>query len=324
MPETDAIQLIELDDTAERALRTGCALVDRSERGKLAMTGDDAAECLNGQLTNDITKIEPGCGQYAALLTTKGQMLGDVRVVRTADTYELDTERGSLQALFEALTRAKVGHKAEIHKRTLQRGLLSLIGPRAIELTGTEDLAECEYCNAPFQIGGIDVHVIHTIVGIDLLCDTDDLPALHALLVERGATPVERRAAEVIRIEHGRPRYGVEMGERTMPQEAALTERAVSFTKGCYTGQETVARLYHRGSPNRTLRGLRFDRPPTGDGSLLLGDKAVGEVHTVARSRMFGLIALALVRVTAEPGTKLTCGEATATVVELPFPRPTG
>jgi len=149
VPDTDAIQLIELDETAERALRTGCAIVDRSDRGKLALTGEDAAECLNGQLTNDVLKIEPGCGQYAALLTTKGQMLGDVRIIRTADTYELDCERGSLQALFDALTRAKIGHDAEIHKRTLQRGLLSLIGPRSSALSGTEDLSRCEHCNAP-------------------------------------------------------------------------------------------------------------------------------------------------------------------------------
>ncbi|MDQ8046404.1 MAG: folate-binding protein, partial [Patulibacter sp.] len=121
--ESPAIEIATLGPDAERAFRCGAALLDRSERGKLALSGDDAAECLNGQVTQDVIAIEPGCGAYGTFLTTKGQMLGDVRIVRTADTFELDTERISLQALFDLLRVPQVGHAAELHKRTLQRGL---------------------------------------------------------------------------------------------------------------------------------------------------------------------------------------------------------
>lgn len=316
-----ALEVVTLSPEAERAVRCGAALVDRSERGKLALSGDAAAECLNGQITQDATKIEPGCGAYATFLTTKGQMLGDLRIVRTADTFELDTERVSLQALFDALRLGVLGHAAELHKRTLQRGLLSLIGPRAAVIAQVEDLGTCEYRNAPFTVDGIPAHVVITDVGVDVLCASEDTDAIAAALRARGAVSITESEAEVVRIERGRPRYGVELGERTMPQEAGLHERAVSFTKGCYVGQETVARLFYRGSPNRVLRGLRFERTPVGDGAVLAGDKVVGEVRRVAASPRVGMVALALLRREVEPGDTVQCGGAPATVVELPFAR---
>src|SRR5271170_4794718 len=124
-------------DTAEYEALTGaCAIVDRSERGKLALTGADAAEFLNGQVTNEIVSLAPGEGCYAAFLTHKGKMLGDLRVLATADELLLDTERVALQALFDMSRRFSVCHAVELHKRTLQRGLLSLIGPRSAEVLG--------------------------------------------------------------------------------------------------------------------------------------------------------------------------------------------
>ncbi|MFT4035469.1 MAG: folate-binding protein [Patulibacter sp.] len=315
------IDVIQAPPEAERALRCGAALVDRSARGKLALSGDDAVECLNGQVSQDVTKIEPGCGAYATLLTTKGQMLGDLRIVRTADTFELDTERISLQALFDALRLGTLGHHAELHKRTLQRGLLSLIGPRAKAVAQVEDLGGHEFKNAPFTVDGVPAHAIVTDVGVDLLCGSDDLPQIVASLRDRGAVPVPEAAAEVVRIERGRPRYGVELDHRTMPQEAGLNERAVSFTKGCYVGQETVARLFYRGRPNRLLRGLQFTQTPSGDGTVWRGEKAVGQVTRVAASARVGMVALTLLRREIEPGETVRCGGVEATVVELPFVR---
>jgi folate-binding protein YgfZ len=316
-----AIEVITLSPEAERAVRCGAALVDRSERGKLALSGEAAAECLNGQVTQDVTKIEPGCGAYATFLTTKGQMLGDVRIVRTADTFELDTERVSLQALFDLLRVGVLGHDAELHKRTLQRGLISLIGPRAKVVAQVEDLGTCEYKNAPFTVDGVPAHVIVTDVGVDILCDAADTERITASLLARGAARISETEAEVVRIERGRPRYGVELSDRTMPQEAGLLERGVSFSKGCYVGQETVARLFYRGSPNRVLRGLRFAQTPTGDGTVVAGEKAVGQVARVAASPRVGMVALALLRREIEPGSTVRCGGAEATVVELPFVR---
>jgi folate-binding protein YgfZ len=113
------------------------------------------------------------------------------------------------------------------------------------------------------------------------------------------------------------------MDDTTIPQEAGLNERAVSFTKGCYVGQETVARLHYRGKPNRLLRGLRLSEPVEGGAALHLGEREVGRITSPVLSPTLGPIGLALVRVQAEPGAVLAIGEhdASATVVELPFER---
>ncbi len=126
---------------------------------------------------------------------------------------------------------------------------------------------------------------------------------------------------ECLRIERGRPRYGVDLDDTVIPQEAGLNERAVSFTKGCYVGQETVARLFYRGKPNRHLRGLRCSVPAAPGDELVLDGRTVGRVSSAAVSPRFGAIALALVRREAPPGATVALGQAgaTAEVVELPF-----
>ena len=132
---------------------------------------------------------------------------------------------------------------------------------------------------------------------------------------------MSERAAEIVRVEHGRPRYGIDIDESTIPQEAGLNERAVSFTKGCYVGQETVARLHYKGKPNRQLRGLRLSEPVSPDAELRLGERAVGRLSSAVVSPTFGPIGLALVRREAEPGASVSVGDGDvlATVVELPF-----
>jgi folate-binding protein YgfZ len=130
---------------------------------------------------------------------------------------------------------------------------------------------------------------------------------------------VSEEVAEIVRIERGRPRLLLDMDSSTMPQEAGINERAVSFTKGCYVGQETVARLHYRGRPNRHLRGLRLSGPAEHGEPVTLGEKQVGTVGSAAVSPAHGPIALALVRREAEPGTEVSVSGAPATVVELPF-----
>lgn len=318
-------------DALERehaALVEGCGLLDRSERGKLALSGPGAVEFLNGQVTNELMTLEPGSGCYAAFLTHKGKMLGDLRILargaegrQTPSELLLDTERVCLQALFDMIRRFKVGYAVELHKRTLERGLLSLIGPEAAMLAGVGELAEAEHANASVEIDGIAALAVRTDVGIDLLCDAADTPELSAALSARGAAPISEQAAECLRVERGRPRYGVDLDDSVIPQEAGLNERAVSFTKGCYVGQETVARLYYKGKPNRHLRGLRLSEPASSGERLLLGERAVGRVGSVALSPTLGPIALALVRREAQPGAVVSVGEggAEAEVVELPF-----
>jgi len=300
-----------------RVLTDSCGLVDRSERGKLALTGAEAKTFLHGQVTNDIEGLEPGRGCYAAFLTHKGKMLGDLRVLDVGDELLLDTERVALQELFNMIRRFKLGREVELHKRTLETALLSLVGPEARRVAGAEDLVD-EHANRRAEIAGVTVVLVATDVGVDVFVPAESKELVAA---ELGVQAVGEEAAEVLRVETGRPRYGVDLDEGVIPQEAGLNERAVSFTKGCYVGQETVARLHYRGKPNRHLRGLRLSAPAASGEALRLGEKEVGRLGSVAVSPVHGPIALAIVRREAAVGDTLAVGEGgvTAEVVALPF-----
>jgi folate-binding protein YgfZ len=293
-------------DPAYRALTERAGVLDRSELGKLALTGGQAAEMLNGQVSNDVEALAAGTGCYAALLTNKGKMLGDLRVLNAGDELLLLTERASLQALFDQLRRGAIGWDAELHKRTLQQGLLSVIGPHARAVAG---------------VGDLPALLVATDLGVDVLCAAEDTARVRDALLNAGGVAVDETAAEVVRVESGRPRYGIDLDDTTIPQEAGLNDRAVSFTKGCYVGQETVARLHWRGKPNRHLRGLRLSAPaPTGT-PLRLGEREVGRLGSAALSPAHGAIALAIVRREAGPGDTLAVGDGalSAQVVDLPF-----
>ena len=292
---------------AYEATRTG-AVVDRSERGKLWLHGEDAKEFLHGQVTNDIEGLAEGTGCYAAFLTHKGKMLGDMRVLDCGDGLWLDCERSALQELFNMIRRFKIGRRVELEKRTLERGLVSVIG-RATE--------QPEHDHRPTDVGGVPVREVATDAGVDYICDAARMPELIEAL---GLPLVGEDVAEIVRVESGRPRFGVDLEpEAVIPQEAGLNERAVSFTKGCYVGQETVARLFYKGKPNRHLRGLRFSAPVRSGTELQLGERVVGRVTSSVISPRLGPIGLALIRREAGPGDELVSGDARATVVELPF-----
>jgi folate-binding protein YgfZ len=309
------------DDRQYRAATEEVALLDRSQRGKLALGGEDAVAFLDSLLSNDIAAIAIGGGADATLLTHKGRMLAEVRVLRGDQELELDTERAGLQALFDALNNFKIGYRAQLHKRTLERGLLSLIGPGTDALLGAQAPPAGEHDHVGAQLAGRPVRLIRTALGVDVLCHSQDTAAVAAALADAGALAIEEPAAETVRIEHGRPRFGIEIGEDTMPQEAGLHGRAVSYSKGCYVGQETVARLYWKGKPNRHLRGLRLDGPAAPGTPLTLSGKDVGTVGSFALSPRLGPIALAMLRREAEPGAQLEIAgsDLHATVVELPF-----
>jgi folate-binding protein YgfZ len=298
-----------------------CGLVDRAGRGRLALTGPDAKTFLQGQLTNDVEGLEPGRGCYAAFLTHKGKMLGDLRVLDVGDELLLSCERVALQPLFNMIRRFKLGSDVELHKRTREMGELSLIGVGARRIAGAEQLGPEEHDNARGEIGGHPVVLVATDVGVDVFCDAERTEGVRGALVAAGASEASEEDAEVVRVEHGRPRYGVDLDDGVIPQEAGLNDRAVSFTKGCYVGQETVARLHYRGKPNRHLRGLRLSEPVEPGTPLRLGEKEVGRVTSAVVSPTHGPIALALVRRQASPGDTLAAGDdgVTATVSELPF-----
>ena len=178
-----------------------------------------------------------------------------------------------------------------------------------------------QHANVPGEVGDVPVRLVATDVGVDVVCGADRVEEVRAALAARGAVAVSEEAVECLRVERGRPRWGLELDETTIPQEAGLNQRAVSFTKGCYVGQETVARLFYKGRPNRHLRGLRLSAPAESGAELRLDERPVGRLGSVALSPRHGPIGLAIVRREAQPGTRLDVGEAgvTADVVELPF-----
>ncbi len=295
-------------------------MLDRSERGKLVLSGAEAAEYLQGQLTNDIEALAVGEGCYAALLDRKGHMQADMRVLRPAeDEIWVDVEAGALEATRRHLEMYKIGRDVAIEDATGARALLSMIGPRSAEIAGSPPLPE-HACEA-LAVGGIECLAVGTALGIDLILPSKDAGRLRAALSAAGAVEVGPEAAEILRIEMGTPRFGAEMNSSTMPAEAGIVEAAVNFEKGCYIGQETVARLHYRGKPNRHLRGLRLSGVAAPGAALNLGDKEVGRVGGSCVSPVHGPIALAILRREAEPGAELAVGEdgVTARVVDLPF-----
>jgi len=293
----------------------GCGLVDRSETGKLALTGDQAAEMLDGLVTNAISPLAPGEGRYAAVLTPKGRMLGDLRVLRRDDELLLLCERVALQAIFDVLRRGVVGWRAELHKRTLQMGLLSLVGPGADAVLDMGAPPAQEDAHVPWG-GGV---AVRTYAGVDVVVPAEQTQAARERLLAAGAVAVDEAVADIVRVEAGRPRYGVDLDETVIPQEAGLNDRAVSFTKGCYVGQETVARLFYKGKPNRRLAGLELEAPAAAGDVLRAGDREVGRVGSAVVSPRRGPLALAFVRREVEDGATVEVGATRGRVVALPF-----
>jgi tRNA-modifying protein YgfZ len=281
--------------------------VDRSDRSKFLVRGTEAADFLQGQVSNDVEALAPGRGCYAAILNAKGKLRTDLRVLRGGDFFWLDTEAIGHPVLRHMLETYSLGREVSYEDVTSTRELVSLIGPGARAALDAQPPEE----EHAFVEGEHGLYV-STHLGVDVIGE----PGLD-LRIE----PVSAETAECLRIESGRPRLGHDMDAETMPQEAGINDRAVSFTKGCYVGQETVARLHYKGKPNRHLRGLRLAEPVERGTDILLGERVVGRVASNCVSPRFGPIALALLRREAEPGAEVKVNGTTAEVVRLPFTR---
>ena len=301
--------------TEYERLRETVGLVDRSQRGKLELTGAETLEFLQGQVTNDVEALVPGSGCYAALLDHKGKILADMRVLRMDDSVWIDCEEVGLPALLKNVRMYSLGRDVKSEDVSAERAILSLIGPAAREAL---DVAPPEEEHA-FVHGEHGIYV-STDLGVDVICAAADADAVREAL---GIEPASEEAAECLRIESGRPRQGLDMTPSTIPQEAGINERAVSFTKGCYVGQETVARLHYKGKPNRSLRGLKLTAPVEHGAQIMLGEREVGTIGSACVSPAHGPIALALIRREASPGDTVTVGPDSieAAVIELPFER---
>jgi tRNA-modifying protein YgfZ len=282
--------------------KSAAVLVDRSSRGRLILEGADVADFLQGQVSNDIEALLPGGGCYATLLTAKGKIRCDMRILRGEDWFLLDSEPQALPVLEHMVRVYSIGRDVKAQRD--ERALWSIIGPGARDaLDGPPPPDEHAHTE-----GLLGLYVA-TDSGVDVFGERPDLPEASADI------------AEIRRIESGRPRLGFELGDDVIPQEAGINERAISFTKGCYVGQETVARLFYKGKPNRHLRGLRLSEPVERGAVIRGADRELGRVSSSCVSPTFGPIALALVRREAEPGDSVQVGDAgaVAQVVELPF-----
>jgi folate-binding protein YgfZ len=313
---------VELDGQY-RALREQAGFLVR-DRAALLVSGSDAAEYLQSQVTNDIEGLEPDQGTYAALLDRKGHLVADMRVLclshSHADQIWLDAEPVAFEALRKHLETYKIGREVEVADATAEWAITSVIGPASVEAAGIPPVTP-EHAQHYYERDGIQVLAVATDQGVDLITRPDAAETVRKGLIAGGAEPVSDAAAEIVRVESGRPRFGLDMGPESMPAEAGIVERSVDFEKGCYIGQEPVARLHYRGKPNRTLRGLRLSAPATLGDPLVLGEREVGTVGTACISPALGPIALAIVRREAADGQQVTVGAdgITAELLELPF-----
>lgn len=318
-------------------LRTDAGLVDRSCRLRMTFTGEPSAATLNGLCTSDVLALQPGHGQYAAALTPKGKVLADVRIFqRAADSFLVDVPAAAAEG-FAAMVRKYVNPRLSRYADvSASVACVGVAGPHARQVLAhalgcspaTIDLlAPFAHCEVPFH--GESAMVARAddygVDGFDCFIGVVAAPALREALMASGAATASPAALEVLRIEAGRPAWGVDMTDDTLLHEAGLDLLdAVSYTKGCYTGQEVVARVHFRGHVNRVLRGLRLASPPDGEARVYAGDAEVGDVRSRAVSPRLGAVALAMLRREVEPGAVVTVrsagGDAPATVVALPFP----
>lgn len=321
------------------ALRSGAIVIDRSHRGRMRFFGEKSGEALTGLVTSDVVGLHPGHGQYAAALTAKGRILADLRIFGAAGSYLIDTPARAWPA-FSAMVKKYVnprvsGYRDESHALR-DIGIFGDDARRIVaSITGTHGDALAQlpmFGHVTASIDDAAVMIARSpdigVEGYELFVPFEIFERVWERAVSAGATPSGLGAWEIARVEEGRPEWGVDIDDTTIPQEANFDElNAISYTKGCYIGQEVVARVHFRGHVNRHLRGLRAvgpDGPPTG--AQLIDDSGnhVGDVRSAVTSPRLGSIALAMVRREVTPGMSLNAkwetGERRVNVTALPFP----
>jgi folate-binding protein YgfZ len=297
-----------------RALTTGAGVVRRGDRGVLTVSGPDRLTWLQGLVTNDVTALPVKGVCYAAYLTAQGRMITDLRVINLADRTLLDVPAplaASLQARLDALL---FSEDAAIADSSRDLTIVDVHGPLAINVVEGLDAVRDDAFDLP---------------GFSAVVAPHGADALIAELVGRDAIETTLETLDVVRIEAGRPAFLVDMDEHTIPLEAGLEERAISFSKGCYIGQEIIVRVTQRGGGRvaKKLVGLRLAKselPKAGD-TIRVGDRPIGRLTSVAWSpAISAAVALGYVhRDFAAPGTSVEvdgrAGTVAATVTALPF-----
>ena len=293
----------------------GAGLIDLSGRGRISVSGSEAVMFLNGLITNDMKALGENRWLPAAFPNVQGRLLAAVRVMRRAQDFLLDTEAATHEKVSKLIERFTLAGDFKVADVTEATALISLQGSRAAEIV--ERLERDEITIVP---------ATHTAEkGFDLIVSAERKAELRQTLIDSGATPVSERVEEILRIEAGIGRYGRDMDESNVVTETNLDD-AVSYTKGCYVGQEIIVRIKHRGHVAKKLTGLRFDTDqPVEAGSVIKStdDKEIGRITSATFSpKLQTTIALGYVRFEhLTPGTPIVVNNAGAITHELPLVR---
>jgi folate-binding protein YgfZ len=319
----------------------GCGVIDLSDRGRIIVSGTEAVQFLNGLITNDMKTLAVGSWMPAAFPNVQGRLIASVRVVRLKDEGEgkkvspnffIDTEAATHARVLKTIERFTLAGDFHVTDMTSETALLSVQGKQAVDVVrrAIGDEAANLAPNQATQVADVTVlRASHTKEdGFDLVVNAGQSASLWDALQNAGARPFGYAALEMLRIEAGVPRYGVDMDETNVVTEAL--DDAVSYTKGCYVGQEIIARIKYRGHVAKKLSGLAFERAvkvAVGAAITSADGKEAGKVTSVTYSPHLGCtIALAYLKYDyLAPGTSVKIDSGTeeipAQVTELPFVR---
>jgi folate-binding protein YgfZ len=272
-------------------------VADRSDRGKLRFTGPQRAWFLDQILTQTFEDIAPGEARESAMLTVHGRMTGYLEAVATEDAILCHFEPELRDVLPAELSRYVFATQVDIVDVTDDMGLVLLAGARFEEVAARVDAL---------------VHPTNSLgeSAAYLWVARDAVDSTIAELERAGANAAPEEELEAIRIVNGIPRWGYDMDSKTFPQEAGIDERAIHYEKGCYLGQEAMAKIHFRGKVNRRLRRLQASSSLEPGADVVVGDEKVGTVTSASNGR-----ALAMIRYTVEPGTRVVVGSTEAEVV---------
>jgi folate-binding protein YgfZ len=311
----------------------GAGLMDLSDRGRIRVSGSEAVMFLNGLITNDMKTLVPHRWMPAAFPTVQGRLIGAVRVIRAAEPlFLIDTDAASHEAVLKTISRFTMAGDFYVTDVTAQTSMLSVQGKEAAAISekilraGLYDLPRYYVVDIVWQDSYVTIlRATQTSEdGFDIVVEADKAAELRQALEQAGAQPVGEETREILRVEAGIARFGRDMDETNVITETNLDD-AVSYTKGCYTGQEIIVRIKHRGHVAKKLTGLHFETDRQIEpGTILKTDgKEIGRVTSTAVSPKLGSIGLGYVRYEyLDPGTKVFVNdEINAAVTELPFVR---
>lgn len=323
--------------TEHRAVRQAIGITDLSHRGRLRVTGSDRADFLHRLTTNEVKKLRIGEGNFGMILTNRGKFIAEIIMIVSENAIDLSTETPEI--LFNELDKYLIADDVEITDLTDQSGMIAINGARSAELVQNvidRDVSKLsQHHSVIAEFNGDQIVCVRTHetgeIGYHLFVEfADTVPILWKKLISEGENfgvqPIGQIAYETLRIEAGVPRSGFELDGLIIPLEAEL-ENGIAFDKGCYIGQEIIARMKYRGHPNRLLRGFELDADqiPKRNSSIFVGEKEIGRITSAVRSPTLGkVIALGYIRVAhADPKSKIEIQteneRLSAIVAKLPF-----